>query len=503
MPLVLAVAIVIQAIVFITVQATGQELAEECNTTAQLIWPVIWIVPYTILVFGLETTFRSLHKDRFQHQKIWSILLCLIAVLTMTLVMWVPSRVSQRWRPCFASLVWWPRHYAKIGLIIASGLLLTFLVCASLIMTQLMRTIKTDRDQRTAATRVAYYLVISALVMMLIIPFFAQKTIQLDAIVASQIAEVALNLLGIVHLVLHVFLRANADRTAIRPLESTRTKRRGRRLLGPSDLERTMHITSPVLLGKDEERRFDDDNHKLMHDLGRFSRGAKYTSSPTVEPHTRFSQFMAQKEVEKLQHVEPTTPPAQMRLSPLPPRKGSNYSLFPTFRSAMLRNSMSTTFSQDNEEVVPPPQTKLPRSHKREFSEQSSATVQIGCRLSNLHGAPHYGHWSPTASSFRLPLYGPGKAIVESPPTSPLSGWSKVLRGASQDMVVLPIQTNRNRYGEHLRKSRTVLSATTTHSRCQSRSRSQHEHYRRLTMKALPPAPPMSEVPRVPPYGSF
>ncbi|KAL8933476.1 MAG: hypothetical protein Q9216_006345 [Gyalolechia sp. 2 TL-2023] len=356
-----------------------------------------------------------------------------------------------------------------------------------------------NRDQRIAATRTAYYLVLSALVMALVIPFFAQKTTRVDAIVTSKIAEVALNVLGIIHLVLHVFLRANADSTAIRPTESSWTKTRGLRLFGPSDLEMTMHITSPVLLEKDEEKRLDDDNYKLMHDLRRFSRAAKYVSSPTVEPDTSFSQFMAQKELEKIQLVEPTTPPAQVLLSPLPSRKGSNYSIFPTFRSAMLRNSMSTTFSQDNEEVFQSPPTKLPWSHKREISEQSSATVHIGCRLSNLHGTQHYGHSSPTASSFRLPFYGIGKTSAESPPVSPFGARPNVPSGASEDMVVLPLQTNRNKHGEHLRKSRIVLSTTSQ----QSRSKSQHEHHPRLTMKALPPDPPMDDVPKVPLYGSF
>lgn len=456
-----------------------------------------------MLVFGLETTFRSLHKDRFRHPKRWNILLCVTAILVLTIMTWVPSKVSPTRRACLASLVWWATDCAKLGLGIASGLLLTFLVCAAVIIAQLVRTITMNRDQRIAATRTAYYLIISASIMALTIPFFAQQTTRVDAIVTSQIAEVALNVLGVIHLVLHVFLRANADRTAIRPMESTWTQKGGLRLFRPSDLEMTMHITSPVLLEKDDGGRFDDDNHKLMHDLRRFSRAARYVSSPKVEPDTSFSQFMAQKKAETLQYVESTTLPAQVLLSPLTPRKGSNYSIFPTFSSAMLRNSMSTTFSQDSEEVLQPPQTKLPWSRGGEFSEQSSATVRIGCRLSNLHGSHHYGQSSPTASSFRLPLYGTDKKIDESPPISPLGGRRNASSGASPDMMVLPLQTNRTQYGEPLRKSRTVLSTNMRHSRCQSRSRSQHEHYRRLAMKALPPIPPMYDGPKVPPHGSF
>lgn len=504
MPLVISVAIIIQGGVFITIQTTNREtLAMQCSTTGQIVWPIIWLVPYTMLVFGLETTFRSLHKDRFQHQKRWNIMFCVTAAIILTLVTWVPAKVFSRRRACLASLVWWTADWTKVGLVLASGLLLTFLVCAAVIIAQLARTITMNRDQRISATRTAYYLVISASIMALIIPFFAQKTIRVDAIVTSKIAEVALNVLGIVHLLLHIFLRANADRTAIRPIESTRTIRQGLRLFGPSDLEMTMHITSPVLLEKDEERQPDDDNHKLVDDLKRFSRVAKYMSSPTIEPDTSFSQFMAEEGAKKLQYVEPTTPPAQVLLSPLSARKGSNYSIFPTFRSAMLRNSMSTTFSQDNEEVFQPPSIKLPWSHRREFSEQSSATVQIGCRLSNLRGSQHSGNPSPTGSSFRLPFYGTDRRFTQSPPLSPLSGRPNVPSGVSVDAVVLPIQTNRNQYGDYLEKSRTVLSTTTRYSQRQSRSRSQQDRLRRLTMKALPPDPPVYEIPRVPVHGSF
>lgn len=117
-----------------------------------------------MLIFGFETTFRSLHKKRFQYQKRWNILLCVISILILTCVTWVPSKAFPRPGACLASLIWWTTPFARIGLVIASGLLLTYIVCAVVITAQLIRTIKMSRDQRIAATRVVYYLIVSAII---------------------------------------------------------------------------------------------------------------------------------------------------------------------------------------------------------------------------------------------------------------------------------------------------------------------------------------------------
>ncbi|KAL8645388.1 MAG: hypothetical protein Q9210_006730 [Variospora velana] len=429
---------------------------------------------------------------------------------------WIPSYVSLARRKCLASLIWWTKHFAKVGLVISSGLLLIFLVCAGVITVQLIRTINMSRDQRIAATRTVYYLAISALIMAstiqpllrsaadqsqaLMIPFLARTTIRINAIAASQVAEVALNVLGIVHLLLHVFLRANADLTAIHKVEATWTKRQRLRLFGPSDLEMTMHITSPVLLDKGEARRFDDDNYKLMKDFRRFSRIPKSSSPPTIPADARTTYPMDYASDAKVDHPEPVPSPPQVYLSPCTPRKASNYSIFPTFRSAMLRNSMSTTFSQGSDEALEPLKPILPVGHKREFSEQTSATVHIGCRLSNLNAVHHSSHSSSTHSSFRLPLYGKDRSGIESTPISPMSSRPKVPSGLSQDIVFLPIQNNRISQEKAARSSRPEYLVRTWLARRKSRSRSE---YRRMTMKALPPDPPVENSSQPPSYESL
>ncbi|KAL9022381.1 MAG: hypothetical protein Q9185_000497 [Variospora sp. 1 TL-2023] len=327
----------------------------------------------------------------------------------------------------------------------------------------------------------------------LMIPFLARTTIQINAIAASQMAEVALNVLGIIHLLLHVFLRANAELTAIQKMEATWTKRQRLRLFGSSDLEMTMHITSPMLLEKGEARRFDDDNYKLTQDLRRFSRIPQSSSPPTIPVDGRITYQVDYTSDAKFDHPEPAPSPPQVYLSPCTSRKASNYSIFPTFRSAMLRNSTSTTFSQGSDDALEPLKPILPVCHKREFSEQTSATVHIGCRLSNLNDAHHSSHSSSsTHNSFPLPLYGTDRAGIESSLIGPMSSRPKAPSGLSQDIVFLPIQNYRISQEKAVRSSRPEYLVRTWFTPRKSRSRSE---YGRMTMKALPPDPPVENKP--------
>ncbi|KAI4120255.1 MAG: hypothetical protein LQ338_007152 [Usnochroma carphineum] len=136
--------------------------------------------------------------------------------------------------------------------------------------------------------------------------------------------------------------------------------------------------------------------------------------------------------------------------------------------------------------------TKSSRSYQpqADLSQQSSATVQIRCRLSNLKDIqPPY--MSPTASSFRLPLYGTNRPGVESPPVSRLSTGPNEASGALQDTMVLPIQGNGDRRSKHLHQSRPEYLMPHWLAPKQSRSESRQEGYGRMTMKALPPDPPV------------
>ncbi|KAI4267484.1 MAG: hypothetical protein L6R38_008239 [Xanthoria sp. 2 TBL-2021] len=250
---------------------------------------------------------------------------------------------------------------------------------------------------------------------------------------------------------------------AIQPLEGTRQDKKRLRLFGPGDLEMTMHNTSPVLLKK-EEGQYTDNNYRLIT-------GPRTDSPPAVSEMERNDtpnvDFMNEIVAE---YSRPVRSPSQVLLSPCTPLKGSNYSIFPTFRSAMLRNSMSTTFSHDED-------TK---------SQQTSATVQIGFRFSNMSDTQRATPLSPTASSCCLPLHGAPGSFIESPPVSPLSSRPGTARTASQDTLILPLQPHPDTPGDDSRLQPQVLDWRGPR---QSFVETTPMRDRPLTMKALPHIP--------------
>ncbi|KAL8808960.1 MAG: hypothetical protein Q9200_003849 [Gallowayella weberi] len=122
LPLVTAIAIALQGTVYIIVQGIGlHSLVMGCETIAQVVWPVMVVIWLT----------------------------------------WIPSYIAPSRGICPATLIWWSTHYAKIGLAISSGLLLTFVVGAIMITDHLMRTVELDHNQRISASRVVYYLIMT------------------------------------------------------------------------------------------------------------------------------------------------------------------------------------------------------------------------------------------------------------------------------------------------------------------------------------------------------
>ncbi|KAL8704951.1 MAG: hypothetical protein Q9201_001897 [Fulgogasparrea decipioides] len=472
-PLVISVAIVIQGAFSISIKAMLKDTPTmRCKTMSQFLWPTLWIVPYTMLVFGLETTIRSLHNKHFQHQRRRNVLLCVIAVIIMILVTWIPSLVSPSQGECPSSLSWWTARFAKLGLVIGSGILLTYVICLVVITTRLLRTTTLDRSQRIGATRIVYYLTVSAIFMALVIPFFTLKTMRKDKRVVFQVAEVVLNLLGIINLVLHIFLRSNADRAAIQPLEST-------------------YITSPLLLKKEVESRHDNRNDKLVTDPHAFANPAKCLSSSDTEVGITSPQVHDGINDEENRRLCWTDRVPPVGVTSWSHRQGSNYSIFPTFSSAMLRNSMSTTFSLDYGEFIQLPKPVLPPLHTRDISEQSSATVQIGFRLSALNASQQPIFLSPAASTFRLHIHSTSDSLADSPPISPMSTHSNVTSSASREAINLPTEPNANTDNERLYRSIMKYLIPDRGGQRPSRSRSRLEQPKRITMKALPPDPPI------------
>ena len=221
------------------------------------------------------------------------------------------------------------------------------------------------------------------------------------ALRTAQIAEVALSSTGIINLIMHIFLRSNADRLAIRAVKTPWSDKRTIRVFGPSDLNIREHISYPVLW---QEVDYDHNSFVVKSEKG-------------SQRSLTDSDFDAWSASGPLQHVvfpspknmskpnRPLTPPLIMEPVRRPALHKSSYTLFPTVPSAASQESFDTAYSDTshNLDLPLPPVPLFARKHDRSTSAESSATVQIGLRLSYMNHALDPIEASPP-SNISLPM---------------------------------------------------------------------------------------------------
>lgn len=116
-------------------------------------------MPYTFFVFGVETTFRSLHRDRFRPYHKLTFPICLGSIAALTFITWIPTVVEKHDEQCRGSLVWWTSGHGTFVMVMLSLIMVTCLAMAMIIVLQLMKCIKTEPNFRIAASRIVYYLI--------------------------------------------------------------------------------------------------------------------------------------------------------------------------------------------------------------------------------------------------------------------------------------------------------------------------------------------------------
>jgi hypothetical protein len=278
----------------------------------------------------------------------------------------------------------------------------------------------------------------------MVLPFFVQVWYEnLDKdLTSASVAEFALFASGAVVAFIHIFLRANAGRTAIKPRETPWQPRRRLRLFGPNELE-IMNISPPLNL---VNPNYDYNSDEKIADI--YAR--KQRHAPKVySPETPIPEFSFPAKSHKRANSKSEWPLSQQKLlSPgsNTPRKESthkrrqpSYSLFPGPDDVKLPDTvysppgpsngplssrpllqietgtLSNKAYQPQSAPVNPPRgrtltagTQLappnvpwaPRFHRRGSSADSSATVQIGIRLS---AAPSTLVAANRRSSLQLP----------------------------------------------------------------------------------------------------
>ena len=177
-PLILANGTIIQGIIFAAVLAQGFDspFTRGCSIIAHFMWPggkamsyelgnkltgtAIMLVPYIQFVFGIECTLRSIRRIPFQARGKYEVTMCCVTIVLMLIASWILSHVFREDNLCFASLVWFLSGYGKLELAILSIIGGFLMISAVTIFTRLSTVTMIDPQQRLAASRTVYYLIL-------------------------------------------------------------------------------------------------------------------------------------------------------------------------------------------------------------------------------------------------------------------------------------------------------------------------------------------------------
>ncbi|KAL7913704.1 hypothetical protein GGI35DRAFT_221089 [Trichoderma velutinum] len=404
-PFVLSIGIAIQGIVYVVSQTKGLEglLILGCTSISQAMLPALFTVPYIQLIFGLETTVQALRRRPFERRSRWVIVACLVVVLIGVIAMYVVTRFIRPPDLCYASLFWFVQTWRLESFVLLTVISCILIIGAIIIFVRLHRDPSVGIIKRTAASRMVYYMILGAVINGLMAPFFfsisSQNPLALTKIQLSlnMVASVASNVSGITFGVLYLFLRSRKMQK-IGPLghvelSATRKEKSVESWQG-TEIFNTQ-IEQPVSPARIFESRASTRISEAIGETAE-STNRKSRNLEAIHISSPFNRVAA--DGSELMNVAPS--PVVTRA-----RKDS-YSLFPSQREAIEAkpkgNSTillpSTTYSPTggkenmavgNEmfiDLLPPPSIRIsgaPR-HNRDSSLVSSATVQIGLRVSNL-----------------------------------------------------------------------------------------------------------------------
>ncbi|KAK3945203.1 hypothetical protein QBC46DRAFT_436024 [Diplogelasinospora grovesii] len=411
-PLVLSFGIVVQGISFAVAQSTGLNslVGVGCTLIAELMLPAVFIAPYTQLVFAIEITLRGLRKQPFAPRGKWNVTICLTIIGLMILTNFLVADFDRSPNFCFTSLFWFVAHYSLACFALLTGIASALIICIVIIFVRLHRSIKIDVTERVAASRMVYYLALAIISNAFMIPYFFSMAFidQTDgnsnALTLSMIASVVANVSGLMTGGLYLFLKSSTlstigPRDKIGEYENRRAKYKIRRF-GSNDLEFNSHMMQPVS-GPGSLRRTDSEVSLVSSEKELEIQNSNSSSSPTFgmkRLNSLRSDSIYPPSSATLREPEPV---AQMSSAIGHLRKRS-YSLFPN-NAPSVKSSITllpaTTYQpnavkQSADDALKPPPSMgnlMNGRHRRDsslVSSVSSATVQIGLRLSSVEDMP-------------------------------------------------------------------------------------------------------------------
>jgi hypothetical protein len=352
----------------------------------------LFIVPYFQVVFGLECAIRSFRAIPFQARGKYDVTICCSVVLIMLIATWVPSHIYPEPDTCFASLLWFVTKYGKLGFILLTTSASLMIISALTIFIRLSCVNLVDEHQRITASRIVYYLVVGIVSLVgatfsdndfktnisqaFVIPFFFSLIHKGGDIKLSMMATVVLNLSGLMNGLLQLFLRSNTQTTSFgaKPKRSWDLGKHDVRIFGPNEL--AMHaqlmnpVTGPQTPGSDVASRWADSRASLV--------GVEKERAISMDSLTKKTY------VAEMSSMPPKQEPAVSSSISRGHAQKPSYSIFPCNQSTPTKPPQTTSV-YDISDLEPPPAIHFPDGprHKRDSSVVSSATVQIGLRLSH------------------------------------------------------------------------------------------------------------------------
>lgn len=117
----------------------------------------VLIVPFTHLVFGVETAVRGI-RSQFAPRGKWNVTICNATVAVFTIAALVVAAVDRAPDFCFASLYWFVKVYAPGCFAVTAGASVMMLITIGIIFLKLNRSHMVEPTERLAASRMVYYL---------------------------------------------------------------------------------------------------------------------------------------------------------------------------------------------------------------------------------------------------------------------------------------------------------------------------------------------------------
>ncbi|ROW11727.1 hypothetical protein VPNG_05613 [Cytospora leucostoma] len=395
-PLVLSLGIAIQSATFAAAQSIGLQalLSRGCAVVAIFMLPALFIAPYIQLVFGVETAIRGLRSHSSARRQ-WTVTICLSIVAIFLLISLLVATADRAPDYCFASLFWIIEHYAEGSFVLFLGISIILIIAIITIILSLSKSLMIEPVERLAASRMVYYLILGFISNAFITPFFFslvfldQRQYVFKTLNMSMIASVVSNVNGLMVACLHLFLRSQDNSSIGRRFGGYEVHESKQDSRNSTDEDYGSSHALKLVKGSAKDHRTSTGSVTTLQqslDAGDKNLGEFLASSSSALADSRAAITLPQAPT----FPEPTQPPSVT--SPSHTRKRS-YSLFPNNSSTATARPPTTAYSSvpatpaRNSFGFRPPTIAKPwlgGGHRRASSIESSATVQIGIRFSNV-----------------------------------------------------------------------------------------------------------------------